>query len=42
MLIAAIAQNIWNNHWIGIGLVVLLVPPATYLLHYFFTFSSRA
>lgn len=42
LLIAAFAQSMWSNHWVGIGLVVLLVPPTTYLAHHFYTFVESA
>lgn len=38
LLIAALAQSVWHNHWAGLALVVLLVPPTTYIAHRFYTF----
>lgn len=40
LLIAAMAQHTWHNHWAGIALVVVVVPPASYMLHRFFTFRE--
>lgn len=40
LALAALAQHAWHSHWAGIALVVVVVPPASYLLHRFFTFRE--
>lgn len=40
LLLAALAQRTGHSHWVGIALVVVVVPPASYLLHRFFTFRE--
>ena len=42
LAIAACAQAVGLHHWAGLALVVLLVPPMTYLAHRFYTFVETA
>ena len=39
--LAAIADRAGFNYWVGIGLVVLCVPPVTYVLHRTWTYRSK-
>ena len=40
MTVAGAAQAAGLGHWLGIGLVVLTVPPLTFLLHNFWTYRG--